>query len=182
MIVVCALLGAANGVYLTMDTSLAVDTLDVDEDEPQLVSVPTNIDFDEEVKAVMLNQQGRQKKEIENHNDNHGAAQLLGVWGVFGFIGSALGPLIGGTALIILGKIAVHGNATNYSNAGGGTMLGSNLDSNGDGDEGSTTAVNVIFPSSPFYKFQGYEALFSLSAFYFFCSALSLAFVRKEGV
>mmetsp|Transcript_12075 Transcript_12075/g.18349 ORF Transcript_12075/g.18349 Transcript_12075/m.18349 type:complete len:753 (+) Transcript_12075:159-2417(+) len=181
MIGVCAVLGAANGAYLTMDTSLAVDTLDSDEgevvnnnnddastineyvndeeggnSEREDVSTSTNIDFDEEVKAMLP----QSKKKKGNHN--HGAAQLLGVWGVFGFVGSALGPLIGGTALLLLGKTATNSGTTVTS---GGDVTGNN-----------------IFPSSPFYKFQGYEALYSLSAFYFFCSALSLALVRKKGV
>ena len=79
MILVCVLLGAANGIYLTMDTSLAVDTLDSDKDEAQ---------------------------DIDSDGPNEGAAQLLGVWGVFGFIGSASGPLIGGLALLFFGRDA----------------------------------------------------------------------------
>jgi len=61
-------LGGANGMYLTMDTSLAVDTLPKD-----------------------------------NGLDGSDTAQLLGVWGVAGFIGSALGPLLGGPILYIVG-------------------------------------------------------------------------------
>jgi hypothetical protein len=61
-------LGAANGMYLTMDTSLAVDTL------------PKN-----------------------NGLDGSDTAQLLGVWGVAGFVGSALGPLLGGPLLYLVG-------------------------------------------------------------------------------
>eukprot|EP00553_Chaetoceros_curvisetus_P013882 CAMPEP_0204642082 /NCGR_PEP_ID=MMETSP0717-20131115/51495_1 /ASSEMBLY_ACC=CAM_ASM_000666 /TAXON_ID=230516 /ORGANISM="Chaetoceros curvisetus" /LENGTH=201 /DNA_ID=CAMNT_0051662823 /DNA_START=441 /DNA_END=1042 /DNA_ORIENTATION=- len=87
MIWVCILLGAANGMYLTMDTSLAVDTLEVDEEDEQK--------HDEETP------EGGGEKSLHSHD---GAAQLLGVWGVFGFIGSALGPLIGGMTLLVLGK------------------------------------------------------------------------------
>jgi MFS family permease len=61
-------LGGANGMYLTMDTSLAVDTL------PKYHGL-----------------------------DGSDTAQLLGVWGVAGFVGSALGPLIGGPLLYIVG-------------------------------------------------------------------------------
>lgn len=116
MILVCVLLGAANGIYLTMDTSLAVDTLDVDMDETQ---------------------------DIQSNGNHEGAAQLLGVWGVFGFVGSASGPLIGGLALLFFGRDA---------------------------------------DATKFYSPRGYEYLFVLSAFYFFCSAFTLAFVQKKGV
>ncbi len=182
MIGVCALLGAANGMYLTMDTSLAVDTLDIEveedgdliydieEEEEGAGGVDTSTgekDDDEEIKAIL-----HDKKKVTNHD--HGAAQLLGVWGVFGFIGSALGPLIGGTALLVLGNTS----SSDGIDVSGSTMTGSSTDSVGD----TTTSVNNVFSSSPFYKIQGYEALFSLSAFYFFCSALSLALVRKKGV
>jgi MFS family permease len=61
-------LGGANGMYLTMDTSLAVDTLPKD-----------------------------------HGLDGSDTAQLLGVWGVAGFVGSAMGPLIGGPLLYIVG-------------------------------------------------------------------------------
>eukprot|EP00558_Chaetoceros_sp_UNC1202_P005509 CAMPEP_0197241078 /NCGR_PEP_ID=MMETSP1429-20130617/7201_1 /TAXON_ID=49237 /ORGANISM="Chaetoceros sp., Strain UNC1202" /LENGTH=194 /DNA_ID=CAMNT_0042700845 /DNA_START=339 /DNA_END=923 /DNA_ORIENTATION=+ len=78
MIYVVVLIGAANGIYLTMDTSLAVDTLGTDE-----------------------------KNENEDENV---AAQLLGVWGVFGCFGSALGPLIGAIIMNTVGKYDVdHG-------------------------------------------------------------------------
>lgn len=150
MIAVCALLGASNGVYLTMDTSLAVDTLE-SEEKPKLQDngITENEQQDNE------NEGGRKYE--------HGAAQLLGVWGVFGFVGSALGPLIGGTALLILGHIPIDSSNTQPSSV---------LDDNNHTD----------LPSTPFYKIQGYRALFSFSAFYFFCSATTLAFVKKKGV
>jgi len=72
MMMVVFLLGAANGIYLTMDTSLAVDTLDVDDDGST------------------------------GNSNIH--AQLLGVWGVFGFLGSAFGPLLGGCVLTFVGR------------------------------------------------------------------------------
>lgn len=61
-------LGGANGIYLTMDTSLAIDTL------PKYHGL-----------------------------DGSDTAQLLGVWGVAGFVGSAMGPLIGGPLLYFVG-------------------------------------------------------------------------------
>ena len=68
MTILCMVLGGANGMYLTMDTSLAVDTLPTEQEEGE-----------------------------------SGTAQLLGVWGVAGFIGSALGPMIGGPLLFFFG-------------------------------------------------------------------------------
>lgn len=68
MAILCMILGGANGMYLTMDTSLAVDTL------------PT-----------------------EKNEGGSASAQLLGVWGVAGFFGSALGPMIGGPLLYVFG-------------------------------------------------------------------------------
>jgi MFS family permease len=70
MAILCIVLGAANGIYLTMDTSLAVDTL------------PRN----------------------RNGDDDNGSAQLLGIWGVAAFLGSALGPMIGGPLLYFFGQ------------------------------------------------------------------------------
>jgi sugar phosphate permease len=67
MIIIMSMLGGANGVYLTMDTSLAVDTL---------------------------------PKEFDGSS---GSAQLLGIWGVAAFLGSALGPMIGGPILYFVG-------------------------------------------------------------------------------
>ncbi len=64
MIYICLVLGVGNGIYLTMETSLAVDTLS-----------------------------------RESGNDR---AQLLGIWGVAAFVGTALGPMIGGPLLFII--------------------------------------------------------------------------------
>ena len=191
MMWVVALLGAANGIYLTMDTSLAVDTLktdadvdadvgvDVDADDNvdidlsfgELLVVDDDLSFDDDLAADGLvsneglgldidpdpdsrkqNQDVKVKVKEDNHNHND-AAQLLGVWGVFGFIGSATGPLIGGISLVLFGRIG-NGN-------------------------GRDTDAN---DSDDFYSLEGYEILFSLSAFYFLCSAVSLAFVQKKGV
>ncbi len=179
MIWVCILLGASNGMYLTMDTSLAVDTLDINgptkNDEEQKTETQTNKEMNELEEANTNDSSScmninEEKNEPSTNNDNdHGAAQLLGIWGVFGFVGSALGPLIGGMALLLLGHIpnspmSPSTSATTNAATGSGTV-----------------SIDTL-PTTPFYKFQGYEALFCLSAFYFFCSALSLAFVRKKGV
>jgi len=69
MTTLCFCFGAANGAYLTMETSLAIDTL------------PKNYD----------------------DGPCGGNAQLLGIWGVAAFLGSAIGPMIGGPLLYIFG-------------------------------------------------------------------------------
>jgi MFS family permease len=58
------------GAYLTLETSLAVDTL-----PDTVVDGPSG-----------------------------GNAQLLGIWGVAAFLGSALGPMIGGPLLYFFGS------------------------------------------------------------------------------
>jgi hypothetical protein len=61
------------GSYLTMETSLAIDTLPKDYDD----------------------------------GPSGGNAQLLGIWGVAAFLGTALGPMIGGPLLYIFGNSGV---------------------------------------------------------------------------
>mmetsp|Transcript_3293 Transcript_3293/g.5170 ORF Transcript_3293/g.5170 Transcript_3293/m.5170 type:complete len:485 (-) Transcript_3293:107-1561(-) len=61
VMIIASVAGMANGAYLTMDTSLAMDTLPSSEE----------------------------------------SARLLGVWGVAMFIGSSIGPLIGGPLLFL---------------------------------------------------------------------------------
>ena len=216
MMWVVALLGAANGIYLTMDTSLAVDTLktdvdvdgdvgagadadagadtdadaniDIDLSFGELLVVDDDISFDDDLPAAaadgLVSNEGlglhidpdpdsrnqnqdekvkvKVKVKVKGDNDNHtDAAQLLGVWGVFGFIGSATGPLIGGISLVLFGRI---GNG------------------NGNGNGRDTDTDTDTNDSDDFYSLEGYEILFSLSAFYFLCSAVSLAFVQKKGV
>ena len=82
MVYIMLALGGANGVYLTMDTSLAVDTL---------------------------------PKEFDNES---GSAQLLGIWGVAAFLGSALGPLIGGPVLYFVGSKSDDESDDNYGSQG----------------------------------------------------------------
>ena len=89
MIVLCSVLGMANGIYLTMETSLAVDTLPKSRSSSQL--------------KQMAEESGKKKKD-------KGSAQLLGIWGVAAFLGSALGPMVGGPLLYAFGR---QGNAAN---------------------------------------------------------------------
>jgi len=140
MTLVCIWLGAANGIYLTMDTSLAVDTVDEVDD-----------DYSDDTRSTTTNTmvQG-------NLDAGHNAAQMFGVWGVFGFLGSAIGPLSGGSALLFFGDMK-RNSAT--------VMV--------DADQQD---------QAKFYSMSGYTALFSLCAFYFMCSALSLTLVRKKSV
>jgi len=86
MKIIMMVLGASNGIYLTMDTSLAVDTL------------PTEFDEDS------------------------GSAQLLGIWGVAAFLGSALGPMIGGPVLYFVGSVPP---SDEVAHDGGGNALDS---------------------------------------------------------
>jgi MFS family permease len=113
MAILCLVLGGANGIYLTMDTSLAVDTL------------PRN-------------------------DDDVGIAQLLGIWGVAAFLGSALGPMIGGPLLYFFGQ-----------------KHDSDADADADDDEEE-------------YSLTGYAVVLSLSTFYFMCSALSLQYIKNH--
>lgn len=121
MIIVCLILGAANGVYLTSETSLAVDNL------------TSELDLD----------------------DDSSSAQLLGIWGVAAFLGSALGPMIGGPLLFNFG----HRLTT---------------------DDDHEAATNDEAGESEEYSWTGYAVVFSLSSFYFVCSAFTLRFLRSR--
>jgi MFS family permease len=89
MSILCFILGAANGSYLTMETSLAVDTMPDDyEDGP-----------------------------------SGGHAQLLGVWGVAAFMGSALGPMVGGPLLYLVGSYGPDVENQDYSVYGYAVVL-----------------------------------------------------------
>ena len=91
MVIACCILGGANGIYLTMDTSLAVDTL---------------------------------PGESQDASGSVGHAQLLGVWGVAGFVGSALGPLVGGPLLFAFGRPVLSPEGeVEYSIQGYGVVL-----------------------------------------------------------
>jgi MFS family permease len=75
MMILCMILGAGNGMYLTAETSLAVDAL------------PHS-----------------RNKEEEGLSVSGGNAQLLGIWGVAAFLGTTLGPMIGGPLLFFFGS------------------------------------------------------------------------------
>lgn len=66
-------LSSVIGAYLTMETSLAIDTLPKDYDD----------------------------------GPSGGNAQLLGIWGVAAFLGSAIGPMVGGPLLYMFGSSGV---------------------------------------------------------------------------
>jgi MFS family permease len=122
MAMLCMTLGAANGIYLTMETSLAVDTLPARNCE---------------------------------QGDEGGSAHLLGIWGVAAFLGSALGPMIGGPLLYCIGSRWPPLSST----AGKGK---NDLDEE--------------------YGLAGYAVVLSLSSFYFLCSALALRYVKRSEV
>lgn len=96
MIILCSILGAGNGMYLTMETSLAVDAL------------PHTSILDG-----------------ENSSLSGGDAQLLGIWGVAAFLGSTLGPLIGGPLLYLVGSSSTDlDEGQDYSKLGYIVVLG----------------------------------------------------------
>lgn len=73
--IICIIVGLANGGYLTMETSLAVDSLANLEEEYD--------DRIEKVDALNSHSDG-DGKEVE---EKEGSAQLLGIWGVAAFVG-----------------------------------------------------------------------------------------------
>lgn len=94
--IICVLLGAANGAYLTMETSLAVDALetlkrDFHGDQNDLLLEDDNAT---DGNAIGGKNDGCSDKEVagedEADEDSIGAAQLLGIWGVAGFVGKNL--------------------------------------------------------------------------------------------
>ncbi|CAB9512094.1 Major Facilitator Superfamily [Seminavis robusta] len=124
MVLIMIFLGGANGIYLTMDTSLAVDTL---------------------------------PKEFDGES---GSAQLLGIWGVAAFLGSALGPMIGGPVLYYVGR--QHSDESETTTA--------NDDTNTDSDTATDTTG---------YSLAGYAVVLSLASFYFLLSSSALRFIRR---
>ncbi|KAL7579170.1 hypothetical protein ACA910_011343 [Epithemia clementina (nom. ined.)] len=134
MMVAVLLLGSANGIYLTMDTSLAVDTLP-------------------------------KGKHLED------SAQLLGVWGVAAFLGSALGPMIGGPLLYRFGKQVADENTQALAPTAAPTFTSN---SNDDHLVFSVTAMNDDELASESYDWEGYALVLSLGSIYFVISALTL--------
>lgn len=127
--------GLANGGYLTMETSLAVDSLAKIEEE-----------HEEEVQAFDTENGYEEIKEKE------GSAQLLGIWGVAAFVGVALGPLIGGPLLFLLGHLSED-----------------DMDDKFDDD----------YVGGQEYSLLGYIVVFSASALYFIGAAYSLKWVKN---
>ena len=160
MAIVCSTLGSANGVYLTMDTSLAVDTLDVlSEVQEEAVATEKEEITEDELLLPPLemgvdNSSSSNNTGGECKKKHDGAAQLLGIWGVAGFVGSALGPLVGGPLLFYFGRV----QQTFAPVTDGGEE--------DDDDEG--------------YSWQGYAVVLTLSAAYFACSAATLAWIRDH--
>lgn len=81
-------------------------------------------------------------------DEENGSAQLLGVWGVAAFLGSAIGPMIGGPLLYIFGSQTV-------------------VDDKAKSPENGEAIAEE-------YTLTGYAVVLSLSSFYFLCSAFSL--------
>jgi MFS family permease len=146
MAIICLILGGANGIYLTMDTSLAVDTLPRDNDDD-------DDDDDEDMN-------GDDDDDDESDDSPSGSAQLLGIWGVAAFLGSALGPMIGGPLLYIFGSQPINGN-------------------NSDTDTDTTDDNTTTTPGAEDYTMRGYAVVIGLASFYFFCSAVALRFTKS---
>jgi len=171
----CAMLGAANGSYLAMDTSLAVDCLQRGEHEllgEQQHNGDEEFLHDDESNDECNNGRG----------GDQGAARLLGAWGVFGFAGSALGPLVGGIILYLVGGGGCHTYTTtddnNIEREGFGQIIEKERWQQNDGggvDDGTTGA------ECRYYGIAGYGLVYALSATYFVFSAGALTFVGRHG-
>eukprot|EP00594_Rhizosolenia_setigera_P003767 CAMPEP_0178940216 /NCGR_PEP_ID=MMETSP0789-20121207/676_1 /TAXON_ID=3005 /ORGANISM="Rhizosolenia setigera, Strain CCMP 1694" /LENGTH=525 /DNA_ID=CAMNT_0020619211 /DNA_START=183 /DNA_END=1761 /DNA_ORIENTATION=- len=155
--IICVLLGAANGAYLTMETSLAVDALetlkrDFHGDQNDLLLEDDNAT---DGNAIGGENDGCSDKgvagEDEAGKDSIGAAQLLGIWGVAGFVGVAAGPVIGGPLLYIFGK-RDHSIVNEYNDDNLGGQV--------------------------YYSLSGYAVLFTLSALYFLFSSYVLRWIK----
>ena len=75
---------------------------------------------------------------------------MLGIWGVFGFLGSSLGPLIGATIILTVGNIDSSSSATK-------TLIGKESgDSVGDSGENAEDSMNKYYSwivrRTPFLK------------------------------
>jgi MFS family permease len=138
MMIISLVLGAANGVYLTMDTSLAVDTLP---------------------------KSSHKNKQTGEHEEDS-TAQLLGIWGVAAFVGSALGPMIGGPLLYVFGRK--------------GSLLAFPPSLDGSGSPASMSSPDDDDMSSEEYSIRGYIVLLSMSCLYFFLSAFALRNVKTR--
>ena len=149
-----------------MDTSLAVDTLDVlsEVQEEATAENEDNVnDFEEDTgegSSLLLSTSTEMAAEamISKGKKHDGAAQLLGIWGVAGFVGSALGPLVGGPLLFYFGK-SVQLTFT--------AAAATEEEEEQEDEDGG-------------YSWGGYAVVLTLSAAYFACSAATLAWIRDH--
>lgn len=70
MMGLCIITGMANGMYLTMDTSLAVDTLDVDVATVSEMVIPRKYSIENGL------DQEHDKSNSNNRHNDHGTAQV----------------------------------------------------------------------------------------------------------
>jgi len=86
MVILCLIFGAGNGIYLTMETSLAVDTLPEDyQDGPSGGHA--------QLLGSKFSRDGVTLSSVNVRISN--SVDCNAVWGVAAFLGSALGPMIG---------------------------------------------------------------------------------------
>lgn len=132
LFVVCIVVGLANGGYLTMETSLAVDSLEKMKEEYK----------EKRSSDIQLISDDADVEEME------GAAQLLGIWGVAAFFGLALGPLIGGPLLFFFGKL----DEDDIDNGYGDDYVG--------GQQYSLLGYTIVFALSALYFLSAGISLF----------------------
>lgn len=89
-----AVYGMGSSCYQSVDYALALDCL------PQRIDERRGITYSEPASMEASGEEGGQKVAT---NRKKGDAEALGLWGIAGFLGSALGPLVGGVALEVLG-------------------------------------------------------------------------------
>lgn len=78
---------------------------------------------------------------------------MLGIWGMLGFLGSSLGPLIGATILLTVRNIDSSSSATKT------------LAEKESGDSTDDSGENEDMMNK-YYSILGYTTLFSISAFF----------------
>ena len=147
MVVFCLILGAANGVYLTMESKSVSQSCVAA--TTTLWMTDLFLTFVVIAASMAVDTLPRDLVDGEDDGDESGHAQLLGIWGVAAFLGSALGPMIGGPLLYIFGS--------------------SKDDPSQAGDDGTVSEE---------YTLTGYAVVLGLSAVYFFCSAFTLQFIK----
>jgi len=164
IIYVVIFLGIGNGMYLTIETSLAVDSLPKAL-EGGIGALDEQLSYQDK-KITKQNNLQSNFQNIEQSSSSSklkpAAAQLLGIWGVASFVGTALGPFVGGPILYFFGqwdKIDLLFLFHNHELFVRGESLS-------DRDE------------FRYYAKLGYMVLFGLSAFHFLMSAIVLRYVK----